>query len=196
MAERATPSVEKLGITDRSAFPRATTRHGLAPVPVPVPVPVMVCNYEDADPGLGGQQFDQRGVKMVDPPVVCIPRWYAPFPCQGEMLCIEGTRSRGLLGTRGRTGLASAVSPVLVGVIFAFAWNMAGSHAPETRQPAAGLAPTAGTAVDQAADQAWASATPFTTRCSWPPHIARSAESPWSNPGPAAIGPVQRVWSA
>ena len=74
------------------------------------------------------------------------------------------SRPRGLLGIRGRTGLASTVGPVLVGVIFAFAWNMAGSHGPQVPQPGAGLAPTVGTAVDQAADQAWASATPITIR--------------------------------
>ena len=76
----------------------------------------------------------------------------------------RGSRPRGLLGTRGRAGLASTVGPLLVGVILAFAWNMAGSHGPEMPQPGLGLAPTVGTAVDQAADQAWASATPTSTR--------------------------------
>ncbi len=75
----------------------------------------------------------------------------------------RGSRPRGLLSTRGRTGLASTVVPVLVGVILAFAWNMATSHGPQVPQPGAGLAPTVGTAVDQAADRAWASATPITT---------------------------------
>jgi hypothetical protein len=76
----------------------------------------------------------------------------------------RGSRPRGLLGTRGRAGLASTIGPVLVGIIFAFAWNMAGSHATETPQPGAGLAPTVGTAVDQAADQAWESAAPGHSR--------------------------------
>ena len=76
----------------------------------------------------------------------------------------RGSRPRGLLGTRGRAGLASTIGPVLVGVIFAFAWNMAGSHGPEMSQPDPGLAPTVGTAVDQAADQAWASVMPTATR--------------------------------
>ncbi len=74
----------------------------------------------------------------------------------------RGSRPRGLLGTRGRTGLASTVGPVLVGVFVAFAWNMAGSLGSLVPQHGAGLAPTVGTAVDQAADQAWASATPST----------------------------------
>ena len=96
----------------------------------------------------------------------------------------RGSRPRGLLGTRGRTGLASTVVPVLVGVIVAFAWNMATSHGPQVPQPGAGLAPTVGTAVDQAADQAWASATPITTHLpyrSTPP--ARAASR-----GPASTG--------
>src|SRR5271165_5678857 len=76
----------------------------------------------------------------------------------------QASRPRGLLGTRGKAGLASTVGPVLVGVIFAFAWNMAGTRGPEVSQPDPGLAPTVGTAVDQAADQAWASATPTSTR--------------------------------
>ena len=76
----------------------------------------------------------------------------------------RGSRPRGLLGTRGRAGLASTVGPVLVGVIFAFAWNMAGAHGPEMSQPNPGLAPTVGTAVDQAADYAWASVMPTATR--------------------------------
>jgi hypothetical protein len=42
----------------------------------------------------------------------------------------------------------------------AFAWNMAGSHEPGMAQAGAGLAPTVGTAVEQAADQAWASVPP------------------------------------
>jgi len=89
----------------------------------------------------------------------------------------QGSRPRGLLGTRGRTGFASTVVPVLVGVIVAFAWNMATSHGPQVPQPGAGLAPTVGTAVDQAADQAWASATPITTHLpyrSTPPARAAS----------------------
>jgi hypothetical protein len=76
----------------------------------------------------------------------------------------RGSRPRGLRGARGRAGLASTIGPVLVGVIFAFAWNMAGSHAPGMPQPGPGLAPTVGTAVDQAADQAWASVMPSATR--------------------------------
>jgi hypothetical protein len=76
----------------------------------------------------------------------------------------RGSRPRGLLGTRGKAGLASTIGPVLVGVIFAFGWNMAASHGTARPHPSPGLAPTVGTAVDQAADQAWASVTPTSTR--------------------------------
>jgi hypothetical protein len=93
----------------------------------------------------------------------------------------RGSRPRGLLGTRGRTGLASTVGPVLVGVIFAFTWNMATSHPPQVPQPGPGLAATVGTAVDQAADRAWASATPITTYLPY-----RSTSAPAVSPGPAS----------
>ena len=76
----------------------------------------------------------------------------------------RGSRPRRLLDARRRAGLASTIGPVLVGVIFAFAWNMAGSHGAAMPQPGPGLAPTVGTAVDQAADQAWASVMPTATR--------------------------------
>jgi hypothetical protein len=76
----------------------------------------------------------------------------------------RGSRPRGILGRRGAAGLASAVVPMLIGVILAFAWNMAGSHGAEMPQASPRLAPTVGTAVDQAADQAWASMTPTSTR--------------------------------
>ena len=93
------------------------------------------------------------------------------------------SRPRWLPGTRGGAGLASTVGPVLVGVIFAFAWNIVGSHVPEMPQVDPGLAPTVGTAVDQAADQAWASATPITTR---PPD--RRTPDPAGSRGPARTG--------
>jgi len=95
----------------------------------------------------------------------------------------RGPRPRGLSGGRARARLASTVVPVLVGVIVAFAWNMAGSH--EAGMPSSpGLAPTVGTAVEQAADQAWASATPSSsTRI--PDH---RASLPTGSRGPAGIG--------
>ncbi len=100
----------------------------------------------------------------------------------------QGSRPRRLLGPRGRMGLASTVGPVLVGVVFAFAWSMAASHGPELAQPDPGLAPTVGTAVDQAADQAWASATPLST---YSPALGTSARPG----GPASIG-CHRVGSS
>jgi hypothetical protein len=93
----------------------------------------------------------------------------------------RGSRPRGF-GSRGRAGLASTIGPVLVGVFFAFAWNMAAAHAPTISQPDPGLAPTVGTAVDQAADQTWASVTPTTTRSP-----DRRVPSPAGSRGPAGI---------
>ena len=62
-------------------------------------------------------------------------------------------------GARGRMGLVAAIGPVAVGVMLALAWNMA------TAQPRAagygpGLTPQVGLTVQQAAEQAWARATP------------------------------------
>ena len=91
----------------------------------------------------------------------------------------RGSGPRGF-GPRGRAGLASTIGPVLVGVFFAFAWNMAASHGPAMPQPDPGLAPTVGTAVDQAADQTWASATPISTRLP-----DRRVPSPAGSRGPA-----------
>jgi len=96
----------------------------------------------------------------------------------------QGSRPRRLLGARGRAGLASTIGPVLIGVIFAFAWNMAGSHGAAMPQPGPGLAPTAGTAVDQAADQAWASVMPTATLL--PDRSTPSARA--ASRGPARTG--------
>jgi hypothetical protein len=92
----------------------------------------------------------------------------------------RGSRPRGLLSTCGKAGLASTIGPVLVGIVFAFGWNMAASHGSATPQPGPGLAPTVGTAVDQAADQAWASVTPTSTRSP-----DRRVPSPAGSRGPA-----------
>ena len=61
---------------------------------------------------------------------------------------------------------------------------------PEMPQPGPGLAPTVGTAVDQAADQAWASATPITNRL-----LDRRTPDPAGSRGPARAG-CHRAWSS
>ena len=71
-----------------------------------------------------------------------------------------GTRPRRLLGSRSRTGLVSTIGPVLVGVVVAFAWNTAASHQMADSGTAAGVTPEVGLTVEQAAERAWASATP------------------------------------
>ncbi len=71
-----------------------------------------------------------------------------------------GIRQRRLPGRRGGTGLVSSIGPVAVGVVLAFAWNMAASHQPDISTAGSDVAPKVEVAVEQAADQAWASTTP------------------------------------
>ena len=69
-----------------------------------------------------------------------------------------GIRLRRRLGRRGITRLASAIGPVVVGVVVAFAWNTAATH--QMAGTDAGVTPEVGLTVEQAAAQAWASSTP------------------------------------
>jgi hypothetical protein len=61
---------------------------------------------------------------------------------------------------RGRTGLLATVGPVAVGVMLAFAWNMAVSQAQRAARDESGVTPQVGLTVQQTAEQAWARATP------------------------------------
>jgi hypothetical protein len=70
-----------------------------------------------------------------------------------------------LLARRSRTGLASALIPVALGVLLAFVCNVAGSLGSTAGQ---GLSPEVGVAVQQAATQAWASTMPATTTPAFP----------------------------
>ena len=54
----------------------------------------------------------------------------------------------------------SAISPVAVGVVLAFAWNMTMSQPQGAAEKESGVTLEVGLTVDQAAAQAWASATP------------------------------------
>jgi len=54
----------------------------------------------------------------------------------------------------------SAIGPVAVGVAVAFAWNTAATHQMADSGAAAGVTPEVGLTVEQAAEHAWASATP------------------------------------
>lgn len=94
---------------------------------------------------------------------VASARWYATFPCQGG--CRASEVKTAWAPRHPRSGGAHLHRrPCTEGVILAFAWNMAGSYGPEMPQAGPGLAPTVGAAVDQSADQAWASVTPTSTR--------------------------------
>src|ERR1700679_2948618 len=65
------------------------------------------------------------------------------------------------LGKKGGAGLVSAIAPVAVGVLLAYAWNAAGAAAPHGFQSArVPHEPYVGTAAEQAAAQAWERMTP------------------------------------
>ena len=63
-------------------------------------------------------------------------------------------------GTRSRMGLVATIGPVAVGVTLAFAWNMAVSQPQRAAEDESGVTPQVGRTVQQAAEQAWARATP------------------------------------
>jgi hypothetical protein len=63
-------------------------------------------------------------------------------------------------GARGRMGLVATIGPVAVGVMLALAWNMATSQPPGAAGDEPGVTPQVGLTVQQAAEQAWARATP------------------------------------
>src|SRR5580698_9689085 len=94
-----------------------------------------------------------------------------------------GEKVRKRLTKKGGAGLVSAVAPVAVGVLLAYAWNAAGAtradELPQARVPA----PYVGVAAEQAAAQAWARITPAASVGSSPSTGARSAGGPLGSPG-------------
>ena len=54
----------------------------------------------------------------------------------------------------------ATIGPVAVGVTLAFAWNMAVSQPQRAAEDESGVTPQVGRTVQQAAEQAWARATP------------------------------------
>jgi len=54
----------------------------------------------------------------------------------------------------------STIGPVAAGVVLAFAWNMAVSQSQRAAEAGPGVTPRVGLTVEEAAAQAWASATP------------------------------------
>ena len=63
-------------------------------------------------------------------------------------------------GTRGRMGLVATIGPAAVGVMLALGWNMATAQPQRAAGDGPGVTPQVGLTVQQAADQAWARATP------------------------------------
>jgi len=70
------------------------------------------------------------------------------------------TKGRRLSDGRRVAGLTSAIVPVAVGVVLAFAWNTAGSYKPTSPAPDPGFPPEVEVAVEQATAQAWVRITP------------------------------------
>jgi hypothetical protein len=54
----------------------------------------------------------------------------------------------------------ATIGPVAVGVMLAFAWNMATPQSQRAAEDESGVTPQVGQTVQQAAEQAWARATP------------------------------------
>jgi hypothetical protein len=75
-------------------------------------------------------------------------------------------------------GLVSTIGPVAVGVVLAFAWNMTVSQPQRAAETGSAVTPQVGLTVEEAAAQAWASATP------------RAATDDLSRPAPGASRPA------
>ena len=71
-----------------------------------------------------------------------------------------GTRLRRHSPARGRTGLVATIGPVAVGVMLAFAWNMAVSQPQRAAEDEPGVTPQVGLTDQQTAEQARARAMP------------------------------------
>jgi len=87
----------------------------------------------------------------------------------------RGMSVRRRLGKKGGAGLISAIAPVAVGVLLAYAWNAAGAPGPHGSLQVRIPVPYVGTAAEQAAAQAWARITP-----------AASAARSFGTPGTSA----------
>jgi hypothetical protein len=108
------------------------------------------------------------------------------------MLVRRGIRLRGRISRKGAAGLASAIAPVVVGVVLAYAWNAAGATAQRQIQAARSLPAYVGTAAEQAAAQAWARITPAATA----PAVSGSAPgSPAGWPGSRGCAPSRTAHS-
>ena len=103
----------------------------------------------------------------------------------------QGVRARRLFAGRSVAELASAIVPVMVGVILAFAWNTAGSYRSTAPTPDPGLSPGVEVTAEQAAAQAWARVTPAAMTGNsprWQPRRAADRES--------AVLPSITAWPA
>ena len=100
--------------------------------------------------------------------------WYAPYPCEGAIRGAGEDPGR-RLGRRGGMGLVSTIGPVAVGVVLAFGWNMTVSQPQRAAEAEPGVTPRVGVTVEEAAAQAWASATPRAATDNVPAVLPRPA---------------------
>ena len=100
----------------------------------------------------------------------------------------QEVRVRRLFGGRSGAGLASAIVPVVVGVILAFAWHTAGSYRSTAPTPDPGLSPGVEVTAEQAAAQAWARATPAAMTGNSPRSPDHGKRIPAGPPSPGSTG--------
>ncbi len=100
----------------------------------------------------------------------------------------QGVRVRRLFAGRSGAELESAIVPVVVGVILAFAWNTAGSYRSTAPTPDPGLSPGVEVTAEQAAAQAWARVTPAATTGNSPRSSDHETRVSAGSPGPGSTG--------
>lgn len=101
----------------------------------------------------------------------------------------QRVRVRRLFDGRSGAGLMSAIAPVVVGVILAFAWNTAGSYrSRSTATPELGLSPGVQVTAEQAAAQAWARVTPAAMTGNSPRSSVHDTRVSAGPPSPGSTG--------
>lgn len=100
----------------------------------------------------------------------------------------QEVRVRRLFAGRSGAGLTSAIAPVVVGVILAFAWNTAGSYRSTAPTPDPALSPGVEVTAEQAAAQAWERATPAAMTGTSPRSSDNDKRVPAGPPSPGSTG--------
>jgi hypothetical protein len=95
---------------------------------------------------------------------------------------------RRLLDGRSVAELASAIVPVVVGVVLAFAWNTAGPYRSTAPTPDPGLSPGVEVTAEQAAAQAWARVTAAAVTGNSPRSSDHDTRVSAGSPSPGSTG--------